>query len=70
MYWRVLIDGAGYTAGDVLDLADTEAVALVAALVPLVRVDALPLPEREPVPEPVRVAPLPVVRPTRRPGRR
>lgn len=68
MYWRVLIDGAGYSAGTVLDLADTEAVARVAAQVPLVRVTALPRPEPEPEPAPLPVAPVHGSRPAKRKG--
>ena len=37
MYWKVLIDGAGYTAGDILDLNDAEEAARIAALVPIVQ---------------------------------
>ena len=40
MYWKVLIDGAGYTAGDVLDLADVEQAAQIARSVPLLQVGA------------------------------
>jgi hypothetical protein len=38
MFWKVLIDGAGYTAGDILDLNDAEEAARIAALVPIVQV--------------------------------
>lgn len=55
MYWKVLSDAAGYTAGDILDLGDDEAVARVAAAVPLVQVG-----RPEPV-APESVAPIPVV---------
>jgi hypothetical protein len=46
MYYRILIDGAGYTAGDILDLNDAEEAARIAALVPLVQI---PAPLRFPV---------------------
>ena len=36
MFYRILIDGAGYTAGDILDLNDAEEAARIAALVPIV----------------------------------
>lgn len=59
MYYRVLIDGAGYTAGDILDLNDAEDAACIAALVPL-------LPVRIPdAPSPVvtQVASVPLPKP-------
>jgi len=72
MYWKVLIDGGGYTAGDVLDLVDAEAVAQVAALVPVVQVAALPelppapKPRAKPVPEP-KQAVVPEAEPVKEP---
>jgi hypothetical protein len=38
MFWRVLIDGAGYSAGDILDLNDAEEAARIAALVPIAQI--------------------------------
>jgi hypothetical protein len=38
MFWKVLIDGAGYTAGDILDLNDAEEAARIAALVPIAQI--------------------------------
>ena len=55
MYWKVLIDGAGYTAGDVLDLADAEQAAQIARLVPLAQV---PAPADAPAGKPAAVVEL------------
>ena len=54
MFWRVLTDGSGYRAGDILDLGDAEAAEQVARLVAITPADA-PLPP-EPVAEPEPVA--------------
>jgi hypothetical protein len=59
MYWQVMTDGAGYHAGEVLDLGDTEAAAQVARLVTLRPVDA-PASPRSPAPKPA-VTPVTVI---------
>jgi len=56
MFFKVLIDGAGYSAGEVLDLADAEQAAQIARLVPLAQVAA---PADAPLVEPVAVVELP-----------
>lgn len=64
MFYKVLIDGAGYTAGDILDLNDAEEAARIAALVPLVQcAPVLRFPAERlsvPLPQPeLRAAPKP-----------
>ena len=68
MFWQVLLTGAGYTAGDILDLNDAEEAARIAALVPLVQVPRpLPQPAAKPVvPEPL--PPAPKAQPVKRHG--
>lgn len=67
MYWRVLIDGAGYTAGDILDLNDAEEAARIATLVPIA--PHKPEPLRFPVERIGVPLPVPELRAVR-PGRR
>lgn len=72
MFWKILIDGAGYTAGDILDLNDAEEAARIAALVPIVQVaPVLRFPVERvmvPLPQPeFRSAPRPAAKPTPKP---
>ena len=72
MFYRILIDGAGYTAGDILDLNDAEEAARIAALVPIVQVaPVLRFPVERvmvPLPQPeLRHAPQPTAKPTPKP---
>lgn len=67
MFWKVLIDGAGYTAGDILDLNDAEDAARVAALVPIVQIAPI---LRFPVERAGVPLPQPELRSAPRPGKR